>query len=417
MTAKTLNVLPHQDDFIFSDAKHTGLVAGYGAGKSFAGTLKTLIKKLQNPQAKVAYYLPTYPMIRDIAFDKFPAMCEHLGLNYTLNKSNKELYIEGNGSVIFRNMAEPENIVGYEVGYSLIDECDILPKHKMDIAFQKIVARNRLPLPHGQINQIDVVGTPEGYKWFYDRFVTHADKFTRLIRASTLSNKHLPQEYIDVLTETYPASKLKAYLNGEFVNLTSGTVYDSFDRQHNATDATIKPHEILHIGMDFNVMNMSGIVHVVRDDIVYAVDEICGVKDTPTMAMLIQEKYEGHMIVIYPDATGRARKSVNASQSDITILKEAGLNVQANKMNPPVKDRINAFNRLLCNSNGDRRYLVNVVKCPTLTTALEQQFYDLTGEPDKSAGHDHVLDAAGYFVHKKFPIKIVRDIAQPTRWT
>ena len=417
MTEHTLYVLPHQEDFIFSEAKHTGLVAGYGAGKSYAGTLKTILKKIDYPSVKVAYYLPTYPMIRDIAFDKFPEVCADIGLEYSLNRSNKELEINGYGTIIFRNMAEPENIVGYEVGYSLIDECDILPKDKMEVAFQKIVARNRVPLPDGAVNHIDVVGTPEGYKWFYERFVNQADQYTQLIRASTLSNKHLPPDYIEVLRETYPPNKLKAYLEGEFVNLTSGSVYADFDRDKNSSTESMDKMEVLHVGMDFNVMNMSAIIHVIRGDTVIAVGELTGIRDTPTMAKTLTEKLQGHMVVIYPDATGRARKSVNASHSDITILKDWGFNIQANRMNPPVKDRVNAFNKLICDAKGDRKYLVNVDACPTLTTSLEQQVYDKNGEPDKSAGLDHIVDATGYFIHKRFPIRMKKPDRTNQRWT
>jgi len=402
-----LKCLSHQYDFLFSESKHTGLVAGYGAGKSFAGTLKTLHKKIQYPNVKVAYYLPTYPLIRDIAFDKFPSMCEELGMSYSLNKSNKELTIHGYGSILFRNMGEPENIVGYEVGYSLIDECDILPKEKMDMAFKKIVARNRTPLPDGRENQIDVVGTPEGFKWFYDRFVTNADRFTKLIRASTLRNKHLPPSYIDVLRETYPEALLSAYLNGEFVNLTSGTVYYVWDRVENNCDVVAEKGEHLHVGMDFNVNQMAAIVHVIRDGVAYAVDELLGIRDTPDMVLALQDRYPDHRITIYPDAAGQARQTNGSSQTDHIILRNAGFRINVASQNPRIKDRVASVNRALERD----LYRVNVSRCPQLADGLEQQVYDKNGMPDKSTGHDHKLDAMGYYIFKQFPIhKPVVDI-------
>jgi hypothetical protein len=36
----------------------------------------------------------------------------------------------------------------------------------MSQVFMKIIGRNRSLLPKGHINQTDVVGTPEGFKWF-----------------------------------------------------------------------------------------------------------------------------------------------------------------------------------------------------------------------------------------------------------
>ncbi|HCD1335685.1 TPA: terminase, partial [Klebsiella variicola subsp. variicola] len=69
-------------------------------------------------------------------------------------------------------------------------------------------------------------------------------------------------------------------------------------------------------------------------------------------------------IYIYPDASGDSRKSSNASATDIAQLKQAGFNVVVNASNPPVKDRINAMNAMFCNGNGERRYKVNVKRCP-----------------------------------------------------
>ncbi|WP_369081323.1 hypothetical protein, partial [Streptobacillus moniliformis] len=43
-------------------------------------------------------------------------------------------------------------------------------------------------------------------------------------------------------------------------------------------------------------------------------------------------------------------------------------------------------------------------KCPEYTDALEQQAYDKNGMPDKEGGFDHVNDAGGYFIAKRFPI-------------
>ena len=38
------------------------------------------------------------------------------------------------------------------------------------------------------------------------------------------------------------------------------------------------------------------------------------------------------------------------------------------------------------------------------TDEEEQQAYDERGDPDKSSGHDHAVDAAGYFLSNRWPI-------------
>lgn len=75
--------------------------------------------------------------------------------------------------------------------------------------------------------------------------------------------------------------------------------------------------------------------------------------------------------------------------------------------NPGVKDRINAVNAMFLNTYGERRLKVNIDQCPQLTQCLERQTYTDKGEPDKDPkkGHDHMNDAAGYFIAKRFPIK------------
>ena len=105
----------------------------------------------------------------------------------------------------------------------------------------------------------------------------------------------------------------------------------------------------------------------------------------------------------YPDASGKSRKSVNASESDIALLREAKFTVMAKSKNPFIKDRVAAFNKQI-HKQGERRYKVNVDKCPHLTEGLEKQAYDKNGEPDKTSGLDHVLDGAGYFVSYRYPV-------------
>ncbi|EBX1389374.1 terminase, partial [Salmonella enterica subsp. enterica serovar Mikawasima] len=71
-----------------------------------------------------------------------------------------------------------------------------------------------------------------------------------------------------------------------------------------------------------------------------------------------------------------------------------------------------AVNSMLCNTYGERRLLVNTVKCPKFTKGLERQIYDKNGEPEKDKGgkkskkmFDHGNDAGGYPIAHLFPVK------------
>jgi len=377
-----------QLDYINSKSTNTGFVAGLGSGKSYVATLKTIIKKLQNPTLTVAYYLPTFPLVRDIAFAKFPEMLADMEIEYKLNKSDKEITVKDHGKIVFRSMDNPETIVGYEVFYTVIDECDILKQDKMTIAYNKIIARNRQKHPQGIKNQLDVVGTPEGFKWFYQRFVKDFDINTDLlIKASTYQNKHLPIEYISNLEQQYPPNLLKAYLSGEFVNLNSEQVYSYFDRKIHHKSIELKDHETIHAGQDFNYNGCITTLFVIRGEIPIQFGEII-TKDTYGIVEAL--KRFKNTCIIYPDASGNAHKT-NASKTDIEIIRKGGLMVRVNSKNPRVQDRINSVNALLSHN----RFYIDTDKCPRTTEALEQQAYDERGEPEKYAGSATIDDFTG----------------------
>jgi len=399
-----VDILKHQLAFVESTATHTGLIGGYGSGKSFAGVLKTTLMKLKYPAIPVAYYLPTYGLIEDVAIPKFAELLTNMNTPYVLNQS-KHFFNTKYGKIILRSMSNPERIVGYEVGYSLIDETDILSKDAMTDVFVKIIARNRCQLPNGDKNKTDVVGTPEGFKWAYEFFVTKKKANRKMIKAKTLDNPFIPEEYIETLSDIYTPQQLEAYLNGEFVNLTSGNVYHHFDRVENNSIREIQPNDVLHIGMDFNITKMNAVVHVMDGLIKTAVAEIVNAYDTFEMVSLIKSKYPNHSIVIYPDASGDNRKS--SGKSDIVVLREAGFTIRKQSKNPFVKDRVNAVNAAFKNAKGDRVYFINTNNCPVYTEATERQTYK-NGEPDKTTGFDHITEAGGYFIYtqRKTPMPL-----------
>jgi len=397
-----IKLLPHQLEFIKSNALHTALCGGYGSGKSEGAVLKTIQKKLELPGVNVAYYLPTYPLIEDVAFPKFEALLIQHGVQYDLNKSYKNITTPY-GKIILRSMDNPSRIIGYEVGYSLIDEVDILPKDKMKDVFSKIIARNRVKLPDGKSNITDVVGTPEGYLWMYEYFIKNGNKNRKIIHAKTKSNPFLPESYIETLKETYTEQQLLAYLEGEFVNLTSGSVYYNYDRDLNNTNEVAGPTDTIHVGIDFNIGNMHAIIHKIGK-YPLAVDEITKAHDTDHVAELLRQRYPDNRIYCYPDASGKNRSS-NATITDIGILKKAGFEVKANSRNPLVMDRVKNMNRMFLNGKGERSYFVNKAKCPDYSEALERMPFDKNGTPDKTSGFDHGCDAGGYFISYMYPLK------------
>lgn len=396
-----------QEDFVFSEYQFPAFVGGFGAGKSDALVTRLMMKKLLYPMFNVGYFAPTYDLISLIAWPKFEERLDAMKIRHKLNKSDKELRVGTGGSVIFRTLDNPDRIVGFEISDGGIDEFDTLEQKKAGNAWRKCLARCRKKKPDGEKNTLAIATTPEGFRFVYDTWHKAKDaevKGYKLYRAPTSSNPFLPDGYVEQLRAIYPANLLDAYLEGLFVNLTSGAVYPDFDRTQNHIDAEIVVGEPLHVGVDFNVYNCTAVISVIRLDCPVIVAELTGVRDTPTLARMLIERFPDHHITAYPDASGQGHKSVNAALSDLQILRDNGISVRANSVNPAVRDRVNAVNAAIFNGDGFRRLLIDTGKCPVLTECLEQQVYDKNGEPDKSSGKDHAPDALGYFITNRWPI-------------
>lgn len=397
-----------QAAFAASRVPFPAYVGGYGSGKTHALILRLL--GLLGGGQTCAYYMPTYGLIHDLGMPRLLGILDDefgVRARARLVGGRPQVDVPGIGTVLFRSMDAPEAIIGYEVVDSFFDELDTLPAKKAADIWRLGLARNRArrraPVAGMPPNTMAVATTPEGFRFVYEQWGRDVraaeDKGYVIHRGRTMDNPALDPAYVQTLRDSYPPNLLRAYLEGEFVNLASGSVYPDFDRHKAHAPARIQPGEPLHVGMDFNVMNMTAVVFTIRDDAPHAVAEYTGVRDTPAMCELLRRDLAGHPLVVYPDASGSSRKSVNAQESDHALLRQAGFTLRVNPSNPAVRDRINAVCAVL------PRWKIDTDRCPRLVQALEQQVYDRNGEPDKAAGHDHPADAAGYFIAHRWPIR------------
>lgn len=415
----SLSLSNSQYNFLNLPHKYRAYVGGFGSGKTFSGCLDLGTFALKHPGVPQGYFAPTYPLIRDIFYmtmeEAWQLLGESVGGTFTVDikDSNKEvhLYADGEhyGTIICRTMDKPANIVGFKIARALVDEIDVMDEKKATQAWNKIIARLRYNVP-GVVNGIGVTTTPEGFKFAYKRFKKEPGKHYGMVQASTFENQQfLPDDYIDSLRDSYPGGLIDAYLLGEFVNLEGGTVYNQFDHKLNASQEVATDKDKLIIGLDFNVQHMAARVFVYRNGKreLHCVDEFDELYDTRDMIEHIKIRYPNRErdITIYPDASGKNRKTVGADTSDIQQLKDAGFKVKAKDANPRVKSRINSVNAMFCNGQGVRSLFVNVEKCPNTVEGLSQQIYNDRGEPDKSAGVDHGNDAFGYPIVYEHPIE------------
>jgi len=381
-----------------------GLSAGYGAGKTRALCAKTLALAIANQGFVGCVMEPTGPLIRDIWQNDFEAFLEHYDIPYSFRASPLAEYVlhlpGGDTKILCRSFENWSRIIGLNLAWVLADEIDTVTPSIAEKAFPKILGRLR----SGNVRQFGAASTPEGFRWMWNTFGTEeaqqrSDR--KLIKMRTADNPHLPQDFIERLEANYDPSLLQAYLMGEFTNLTTGQVYDRFDRaKHVTTDIPDVSDEPLRVGVDFNIGNMSAVVGVRLGNSLLVIDEISGAHDTDAMAQEIRQRASGRQVYVYPDASG-GNRSTNASRTDIQILESYGFSNQSPKANPPVRDRVASVQALLENGKGEVRLQI-AASCKRTIECLELQSYTEAGDPDKDAGYDHMNDALGYLVYRDF---------------
>ena len=403
--------LIHQYKYVHSKAKYPLLVAGYGSGKTHALIYRILRFLTEIPKCTIGAYMPTVDLAKKILFPRLEEIFAGSKILYKLNRSEGVMQIwmpTGKAEIIFRSMDNYARIIGFQTTHAVIDEIDTLSQDKSTECWVRILARNRKAFknPDGSpgINTVGVTSTPEGYKFLYHMWVKeHGDNPDyEMIKGRTEDNFHLPPDYVESLRATYSSNLIEAYLNGEFCNLTGNTVYEMFDRFKNDTKLTLAdfPSAALHIGADFNIGRSALCVAVKGDEgQIFVLEEGHHLMDTPAMISFIQNKYPKRTIIMYPDASGRARKSVDASKSDHKLLRDAGFRINAPKKNPPVRERVVSVQASFLNAKGERNLFINVDACPNLVDQLSKQIFDATSAPEKN-GHEDPLDALGYVVNR-----------------
>ena len=397
------NLLPHQAKFCDNmDSRKLALVCGFGAGKTHALISKSCILAALNVGHVSAVLEPTSGMLRDILQRTMNELLDEWQIPYTFRASPLPEYTlefaEGSHTILLRTMLTYQRLRGQNLCAVGFDEADTIPKRDAESAMNMALARLR----SGNVQQFYATTTPEGHGWAFETFKKDPKPDTDLIQARTEDNKYLPEGFIESLKANYPEQLIKAYLLGEFVNLTMSAVYDRFDRNiHVCNQLPNYKNEILRVGLDFNIQNTNCVIGVRDGNKLVIIDEITKMHDTDAISQELLRRYPNQKILVYPDASG-GNRSTNASATDISILESYGFTNMSPRSNPPIKDRVSAVNALLKNGKGEVRLAISPC-CRTLIECFELQAYDeRTGEPDKQNNYDHLLDCIGYLIWREF---------------
>jgi len=412
-----VETLEAQRKFATSQATYPAIIGGYGSGKTTGGLYRIMDLKIKNQKCPVAIYAPTYGVLRDVWFDKLEEFAAKYRLKYLLNKSAKEMHIQGMSKIIMRSLDEPSSIIGFEVADSVVDEIDTMPKAKAEDCWKKVIARNRFKKPYGVKNTIGVVTTPEGFRFAYDRWEKNRTASYEMYRADTRENSaNLPENYIPDLIESYDPVLLQAYLSGLFVNMTQGSIYYAFKQEEHIvkTPMIVNPALPLNLCVDFNVNPMNWLLtqHISREDIRVLHEISKPNSNTPNMCKELLEwvpkNREGKCdlnLVVYGDASGEHRDT-RGNGTDYTIIDQElrpyfnSVKYRVPEANPAVETRIKCVNARLSK---------NAIRLNPVAKEVKEDFIQCVrnkyGEVDKTDPlRTHASDALGYYIACEFPI-------------
>ena len=406
LTIHKEDYFPHQWDFLKSKKQINAYVGGFGSGKTYSFLHKTFInhitRKNKDGISNGWIIYPTYSLAEEVFVPPFLDILTNKGIKFDYNVS-KHTIKTAYGNIKIFQMVKPQSIVGVSLSYCGFDEFDISSHRYCEVAFNKALGRMR----DSENPEIYICTTPEGMKYTYTLMVEKADDNKFLVRGKTQDNVYLPKSYLKLLEKNYDKRLLKAYRDGEFVNLQQGQTYYQFDRKTNVGEVKYNRGQPVRFGIDFNCDPECAVLFQIYEqqpqirvfDCIALTHGGSGDLLTERMVSTIKQKYPNSEYVAYPDATGIKRGS-SSMFSDIDIIRKGGIKVKALKSNPAVVDRVNAVNKAL-----DGNLIIDT-KCKALIQDLEKVVNKQgTREIDKSNKElTHMSDALGYAVHWEKPI-------------
>ncbi len=384
------------------------IVGGFGSGKTMMLCKRMMSLALENSPVPVATVSPAYTMAAKTVIPMFKALLA--GKQSIHGRAffwkfvatpipTFTIRFHGRTCTIWCLSSDrPLSLRGTNLAAAGIDEPFIQPKS----VFEEMMARVRDP--DAPVKEICIAGTPEQLNWGYDLCVGElGDKHNiEVVQVSTRENRCLGPQYVKDLEASLSARAIEAYIDGKFVNLSEGQVYYSFDPMQHGVRRRLGEHATLGCGMDFNVNPMSAVVFEHLGDRMHVIAEIeLPNADTESMAIELKRRWP-KLKNIYPDATGKARKTSASGKTDFSILKRYGFEIHAPNANPAIRDRENTVNGKLKPADGKILFTMSP-DCKSLTKSLSVYTHELKHKVEQKR-MSHLIDALGYPICRLFPL-------------
>jgi len=375
---------------------------GAGSAKSYSTAQKILERIINEENHKFLVVRKVATTLRVSVFQLFKDIIYSLdlGSDFKINKSDMTITnIHNNSMILFFGLDNIEKLKSIQ-GITSIWVEEASETKQADI--MELNRRLRGHTPY--YKQIILTFNPISHlHWLKEHFFDNPQSTASIYKTTYLDNNFIDKEYKQEIEDIkhYDIQQYNIYALGEWGVLNTNIVYHNYDFNKHTTTLTIDDFEVLHCGVDFNVGGSVCVISGIRDNKVFVVDGFSVYDTQQIIDRLKGIKYSKKILVVYPDASG-GNNSANAPASSITMMREAGLRIDAPSSNPYVRDRVNSANRLFAQD----RILIND-RLEKLVYSLQTQAYKEDGTPEKSKEHkggavDDWNDSLTYFINRKF---------------
>ncbi len=405
--------LPYQADFDESDKFYDILCAGFGAGKTYALVMKLLKLAALNYGLPGGVLAPTYKMFKRDVLPTFVEICRDSGLSMRWHSADSYIALHNFNTKLYVFHGEDDglSIRGPNLAYGGVNEATLLS----NAAFLAFLGRIRIK--EASLMQIAMSGTPEGFNWFYDMFISDPRKDTDVFYGDMRQNIHIAETYAQILMDSYDDIIVQQLVEGKFINTTRGSALYKFNRQRDVVQGIERKDGLpIWVSLDFNVAPMAATLwnrypDSSKDGVkLRGFDEIkLDGADTWELGAAIKEKIgDAQEVVIFPDGIGGSQQRTSATNniSDIEILESCGFTDIRYKVSLSVRDCLNAANAFV----SKKQIRLDAVKCKETIKDFEQvTLKSGTNQLDKkNLARTHWLDGFKNMIDYEFPIEVGR---------
>jgi hypothetical protein len=411
-----IHLKPPQWSVFTSDARFRILVAGRRFGKTYL-SLVELCRAAWSPGRLVWYIAPTYKQAKRIAWKPLKQMTRPYWASQP-NETDLRIELITGGRICLRGADNYDSLRGDGLDFLILDEYASIAREAWPEVLRPALADKK----GGAL----FIGTPRGYDHFYDLYqVAQKQSNWSTFQFTTKEGGNVTADELESATHELDERTYRQEFQASFENLTAGLIYYAFERTENVRSLRYNPQLPLFWSLDFNVNLMCSVIGQRSGDEVYILDELAlPQSNTEAACMAFCEKIAPWRygspfpveISIYGDATGSGRRSA-ASRTDWQIVDNFFAHYHCNftrrvpSSNPPIKDRVNCVNAMLCNHAADRRLVIDP-RCKELILDLERVRWQadangnmLTNIDKSDPMRSHTSDALGYMIAYDFGMR------------